>query len=137
MTIDVWIDGLPKAQPRPRAFARAGHARVYDPGTAEGWKGAVALALRPWAGKRVGGPVRLSLLFSFLRPASHRTGAGVLRKGAPVEHVSKPDADNLVKAVLDACTGIGIWRDDTQVVSLTAQKRYSDVQQGCRFQLEA
>ena len=38
--------GLPKGQPRPRAFSRGGHARVYDPGTAEGWKASVALAAR-------------------------------------------------------------------------------------------
>jgi hypothetical protein len=45
------VDGLPKGQPRPRAFARKMGdrfvARVFDAGTAEAWKSEIALAARP------------------------------------------------------------------------------------------
>jgi Holliday junction resolvase RusA-like endonuclease len=45
------VDGLPKGQPRPRAFARkVGDrvvARVHDSGSAEGWKSDVARASMP------------------------------------------------------------------------------------------
>ena len=40
------VNGDPKPQPRPKAFKRGKHAAVYDPGTAEGWKGSIALAAR-------------------------------------------------------------------------------------------
>ena len=38
--------------------------------------------------------------------------------------ITKPDADNYVKSVTDACTGI-IWKDDSQVVELLVRKFYS------------
>ena len=44
--ISFFVPGIPKGQPRPRAFAFHGKARVFDPGTAEGWKASVALAAR-------------------------------------------------------------------------------------------
>jgi len=44
--IHFFVSGDPKAQPRIRAFAINGHARVYDPGTAEGWKSLIAVAAR-------------------------------------------------------------------------------------------
>lgn len=47
MTITFFIHGDPKPQPRPRAFARRMGAkfvaRVYDAGTAEGWKSQIAM----------------------------------------------------------------------------------------------
>lgn len=39
---------------------------------------------------------------------------------------SKPDADNVAKAVFDGCNGI-TWRDDAQVVEVTVRKRYAAV----------
>ena len=37
----------------------------------------------------------------------------------------RPDLDNLVKALTDACNGI-VWRDDAQIVRLMAEKRYGE-----------
>lgn len=36
----------------------------------------------------------------------------------------KPDLDKLTRAVFDALTTAGVWRDDCQAVSLTASKTY-------------
>ena len=122
------VHGTPKPQPRPRAFARNGTARVYDPATAEGWKSAIAEAARshcprePWRGA-----VSVRIAFGFARPKAHyRTGKyeGELRAGAPEHHLHKPDCDNLAKAVLDAMTLLGFWRDDCQVVVLNVTKCY-------------
>ena len=38
---------------------------------------------------------------------------------------TKPDADNVLKIVKDACTGI-VWTDDARVAVLRAAKLYSD-----------
>ncbi|OJG60972.1 hypothetical protein RV08_GL000365 [Enterococcus mundtii] len=38
--------------------------------------------------------------------------------------ITKPDADNYAKGVLDALKGI-VWKDDGQVVDLIARKYYS------------
>jgi crossover junction endodeoxyribonuclease RusA len=39
-------------------------------------------------------------------------------------HTKKPDLDKLVRAVKDALTGV-LWADDSQVVTMTAAKRYA------------
>lgn len=129
--ISFFAAGAPKGQPRPRAFARKfGNkfvARVFDAGTAEGWKSCVAMAAKSHTPDTLfEGPVNAALAFYFSRPKSHfRTGknAHLLRDDAPAYHTSKPDADNLAKAVLDAMTQMGgWWRDDQQVAGLTVVK---------------
>ena len=116
--------GIPKGQPRPRAFSRGGHARVFDPGTAEGWKSCVAVAAQPHRGRfGMSGPLGVEIVFTFPRPKTHYRKAG-LRPEAPLWHVAKPDADNAAKAVLDALTQIGVWDDDALVASLRVEKKY-------------
>lgn len=117
------VYGEPKGQPRPRAFASGGKARVYDPGTAEGWKGSIAMAARDHLPPcPIDSPVRMAVTFYFQRPAR------LLRKRDPdgvIPHTAKPDSDNAAKAVLDCLTSIGMWRDDALVCSLIAEKNYA------------
>lgn len=125
------VSGDPKGQPRPRAFARKfgqkWSARVYDPGTAEHWKSAIAAAFKQHAPdwQMMTGPVDLELHFVFRRPKSHHRSNGELKPSAPMWHVSKPDADNAAKCVCDALTQIGAWNDDAQVARLLVTKRYT------------
>jgi len=133
--LEFFVSGSPKGQPRPRAFARAGKARVYDPGTAEGWKGQVALAAqlhRP--ADPIETPAAVYLRFSFRRPRGHYGKRG-LRPGAPPAHMSKPDVDNLAKAVLDALVEIGFLRDDRLVWLLFVTKGYTESSPGCSVRL--
>lgn len=117
--------GLPKGQPRARAFAFKGKARVFDPGTAEGWKSQIAEAARPvLPAAPLTGPIRMNVDFFFPRPKAHYLKAG-LRATAPLWHRSKPDADNAAKAVMDALTTLRAWEDDAQVVELVVRKFYA------------
>jgi len=128
--IEFYVQGIPKGQPRPKAFSRGGIAKVYDPGTAEGWKGLVALAAKGLLpAEPLAGCVYLSLKFYMPRPRGHyRTGknAQMLKPSAPGFCSTKPDADNLAKAVMDALTQLNAWRDDAQVVQLHASKLYDN-----------
>lgn len=86
----------------------------------------MAVAAHPYRGHyTAGGPLGVSITFHFPRPKTH-SKRGVIRDNAPVYHVSTPDVDNAVKAVLDALTQIGVWADDSQIAALTAEKRYAD-----------
>lgn len=124
------VAGDPKPQPRPRAFTRGGSARVYDPGTAEGWKGAVALAAREHLPREpLQGPVRVSITLRFRRPRAHYVASKPergLRADAPVYHTARPDRDNCEKALTDSLTQLGMWHDDGQVCGGEVVKVYGD-----------
>lgn len=64
------------------------------------------------------GPVEVILDFWLPKPAS-------APKRKPVWPVKRPDLDHLVRAVADACTAAGVWRDDSQIVALSATKTYA------------
>jgi Holliday junction resolvase RusA-like endonuclease len=98
-------------------------ARAYDSGTAEGWKALIAASLQSsLPAQPYEGPVSVSAKFLMPRPKRLQR-----RKDPPGElpHTAKPDGDNLVKAVLDVCSQINVWRDDAQVVDTFIQKRYA------------
>lgn len=128
--IQFFAQGTPKGQPRPKAFARGGIASVYDPGTAEGWKGQVALAARPHLpAQPIELPLILHLEFYFPRPKGHYIASKPergIRDTAPGYQTGKPDADNAAKAVMDALTVLRMWRDDAQVAHLIVRKLYDD-----------
>lgn len=106
---------------------------MYDPGTAEGWKGQIAAAAMPHKpAAQLEGPLHVTLLFRFARPKSHWSKKG-LKPTAPEYHTSKPDADNLAKAVLDCITQLGFWRDDAQVAALDVRKKYANAEPFCEI----
>lgn len=112
--IQFWVDGVPKAQPRPR-MTRKGH--VYNPPSADHWKDRIMWAARSANIRKTRGPVRLTV--SFAMP-----GGETRVNGEP--HISKPDADNLLKALMDALTTIHAWDDDCQVFDIRVIKRYGE-----------
>lgn len=70
------------------------------------------------------GPMSLSVVFRFQRPASHFLKHG-LRPSAPYYCTSarNGDIDKLLRSTCDALTSI-LFDDDRQVVSVNAIKRY-------------
>lgn len=133
------VAGTPKGQPRPRAFARGGMVRVYDPGTAEGWKSIIALTSKPFLkDAHPDKSVDLTIDFWFKRPKAHFKADGSLKPMAPTFFKQKPDLDNLEKAVLDCLTVVGFWKDDCQVVHLQSTKNWasSACPEGCVITIE-
>jgi len=125
--ITLQIDGRPTPQPRHRA-TRGG--RMYLPSSApiRAFKAAVIAAACKRFAKLTTRPVVVEITAYFVRPQSHLTGRGELRKGAPW-HPGRNlgDVDNLAKGVMDALTDSGVvWLDDSQVVDLRVAKRWAD-----------
>lgn len=143
--VSFFVEGDPKGQPRARACVRGKHAGVYDPGTADGWKMAVAEAWRhkvaPENSPRFTAfdtAVSLRLFFSFRRPKGHYgsgKNASMLKDSAPRVHAAKPDLDNLAKAVMDVLTRLGAWTDDAIVCRLTVSRGWAQCQPGCQISI--
>jgi Holliday junction resolvase RusA-like endonuclease len=127
--IELHILGAPVPQPRVkgRLAGRPGaqFIQIYTPSTADEWKASIrAAAHRVMGNRQCVGPLRLCTQFLMPRPESHFLTAG-LRPDAPTFHTNeRADIDNLVKAVMDACTDAGLWSGDGLVCQLYAEKRY-------------
>ena len=111
--------------------------RAYNPPTADAWKTAVRSAWAELAESPMTSAVIMRLEFVMARPAGHWTKIGPLTKSAPLHHVSKPDVDNLAKAVMDALENAGAFPGDAAVTGLTITKRWAscDEYSGCRITL--
>lgn len=65
-------------------------------------------------------PVFVSIVYSFPFPKS--TPKSLLQRGW-CWMTERPDIDNVTKGILDVMTSLGIWEDDSQIVSLDIQKK--------------
>lgn len=84
-------------------------------------------------------PVHITVTVRIPRPKSHyRTGrfADILRDDAPTYAPNTPDLDKALRAIFDALTDAGVWRDDRQVVAVYATKVY-DSRPGAVVRVEA
>ena len=79
------------------------------------WRTMVALAARRAGAFPVPNPVEMTIEFRLARPKT-------VKRNLP--YVA-PDLDKLIRAVLDALTGIA-YVDDGQVVSITSSKVYGE-----------
>lgn len=123
------VRGCPKGQPRAKAARIGGFIKMYTPNTANDFKAAVqAGAIEAGLmNKLLEGPIALELVFRLPRPKGHfGTGknASRLKETAPHWHTSKPDLDNIEKALKDALSDIRVWRDDCQVCKVSKTKVY-------------
>jgi Holliday junction resolvase RusA-like endonuclease len=111
----LFVQGKPAAQPRTR---KGKYGNIYNPNTADTWKETIQVKFLA-AGRKdtIPGPVTLSTDFFFYAPEKRH-------KAAP--HTIKPDIDNLVKSVMDALKGIGVYKDDCQVYAKFARKYWTN-----------
>ena len=129
--IEFFVPGAPIGKGRPRAARRGAGVVMFTPEKTAGYEALVAAtAAATLAGdapthQLLDGPLEAVLEMRFPVPASW-SKAKRARALAGIEwHTSKPDADNVAKAILDACNGV-VFRDDAQVVMLVATKAFSD-----------
>lgn len=118
------VDVVPVAQPRHRASSIGGKARLYLPAKhpVHEFKKLVSdKAGRHYTGEPMTGPFCLRCLFVMPRP---QRMIWKKREMPREEFLSKPDTDNMVKAVKDALTGF-VWVDDSQVWREVAEKVYA------------
>lgn len=112
------ILGEPVGEGRPRAVRMGGAVRMHSAPKSAEWR---ALAAQQIAAERQGvtldGCVFLRVLAVGRRPASTPK-----KQTGRVRRPTKPDIDNVLKAVMDALVTAGAIDDDKQVVSVIANK---------------
>ena len=129
--IEFFVPGAPVGKGRPRAARRGAGVVMFTPGKTADYEAlvaataAAALACDALAHQLLDGPLEAVLEMRFPAPASWSKAKRARALAGAEWHTSKPDADNVAKAILDACNGV-VFRDDAQVVVLVATKAFSD-----------
>jgi Holliday junction resolvase RusA-like endonuclease len=149
--LDIHVTGIPQPQGSKKGFVnpRSGRAIIVDDNkkTLRTWRDDVkagaqeAILAREGTGDcfaMLGGPVGLDITFLMPRPKGHYgTGrnAGVLKDSAPKRPTTKPDIDKLMRSTLDALRDVGVYVDDSQVVTLTGRKVYANGAPGAHIHI--
>jgi hypothetical protein len=117
----IFIRGEPIAQPRVKVSTKGGFARAYteQDHPVHAYKQAIRLAYVNAGGEVLEGPVEIRIVCWFERPKGHSKK----RRQQAEPKTTKPDLDNIGKAVLDALNDIA-YNDDGQVCRLTVEKWY-------------
>ncbi len=125
--VSLAVHGIPTTQGSKKGFVVKGRAVLVDvkKESLNSWREAIrsdiARELGPgWEPET--GPVRVVLRFALPKPAS----APKRKRTWPVSSRSG-DLDKLQRAVFDAITDSGLWRDDSQVVDVQASKDWTGV----------
>jgi crossover junction endodeoxyribonuclease RusA len=125
--IHLRVYGLPAAQGSKRHVGRG--VMIESSKRVKPWRSdVVTAALAVYDGPLIEGAVGVSMVFLFARPKGHFGRKG-LKPSAPQHLTSHAagDLDKLCRSTLDglsAGAGGTLLRDDSQVVNLTASKRY-------------
>jgi len=123
--VEPTVYGVPQPQGSARAFTPKGHTRpiiTTDNARLKPWRQELAWvaldALQKSQQQKAprGVPVLVNMAFYFEKPKSARKSA--------LWKTSRPDLDKLLRAVLDALTGI-VYEDDSQVCFCTVEKAFS------------
>lgn len=126
-TFTLTITPVAKARPRFDGI----HHRTYTPAKTARYEADIARAARAKMRREgrkpfTGCAVRLSCVFRYKPPQRFADTAMRLAfaRAGLVHKRSRPDIDNLVKAVLDALNGVA-YTDDNIVADIHAKKQYS------------
>lgn len=123
------IAGDAVAQARPRFAVHGGHAVAFDKKESREYKAYVKmLAVKAMGGQppiaESGVSVELVVIKRVPKTFSKRKRLEAVEGGA-IRPLTKPDVDNVAKAILDAFKGV-VWMDDSQVVDLSISKWYGE-----------
>lgn len=126
LTFTIPVEPVAKARPR---FTRTGHA--YTPKTTADFEALVAACARKavkeagWRTATAPQTITVYAAFFYTPPKSWTKAQKLkcLRDGMAIKH-TKPDVDNLLKAVLDGMNGI-VFADDALIGRCTGLKAWS------------
>lgn len=128
MTIVTFVvPGVPVGKGRPKFARRGNFVSTYTPEKTASYENLVKVkAEEAMQGRSlIDGPVSVDIELYVSPPVSwslKKQRAALLGETFPT---AKPDMDNVIKGLFDACNEI-VWKDDKQVVSLMVTKRFAE-----------
>jgi Holliday junction resolvase RusA-like endonuclease len=129
----IFIPGRPYAKKRHRVGTIRGRARAFNPPENDRFEHVVRTLAASVLRAPIEGPVRVVIVATFAPPASWSGTRRATAIGTP--HASRPDADNIAKAIKDALNRLA-WTDDAQVAELTVRKLWGEIE-GTRVEVTA
>ena len=126
--VEFVIPGPPQGKGRPRACRAAGSVLMYTPAKTVAYEHQVSRAAMIAMARRdlITGPVLIELQILHGLPRSMPKKRKLLALAGDIRPIRKPDADNVLKIICDACNGV-VWRDDAQVTDGIFRRRYAEV----------
>lgn len=123
MMITLNIDAEPVAKGRARSTRGGVH---YTPEKTREFEALIKRHALAAGATPIDGPLCLMVSFYSAIPKSwsKKRRDEALASGG-ICKTSRPDLDNLVKAVQDGLNGV-LWNDDAQIVDIRARKRYAE-----------
>lgn len=119
------VPGKPQGKARPRFDGRSG--RTYTPKSTKDYEYLVrSCYLRAYHRICLSGEITAEITAYFAPPKSVSKSKRAAMLGGKINPAVKPDADNIIKAILDALNGYA-YKDDSAVVRVTAAKRYGEL----------
>jgi Holliday junction resolvase RusA-like endonuclease len=120
------VPGNPVGKGRPRVARRGWFARMYTPEKTASYESLVKMAgHQAMAGRDLfTEAVAVTLDVWVPIPASWSQRKQTQAIDGAIRPTTKPDLDNVAKAIFDGLNGIA-WKDDVQVVRAVVTKRYS------------
>lgn len=120
------IPGQPQGKGRAKVVKVGGFTRMATPEKTVAYEGLIAFAAQQAMAGRpmLEGALAVDMFIDCQVPASWSTKKQRSALAGEVFPTTKPDKDNVIKAVYDGCNGV-VWKDDVQVVDGMQRKRYS------------
>jgi Holliday junction resolvase RusA-like endonuclease len=124
-TIIFTIPGIPVPKGRPRFSMQHGFPRAYTPKETATFENLVRVCYLQRFHKTttIKCPISVDIcaVFPYIKSLSKR----MITAGGMIPKTTKPDGDNLIKAILDSLNGYA-WRDDSLVYKIDFIKIYGE-----------
>lgn len=125
-TVAFVIPGAPVGKGRPKFARRGNFVTTYTPEKTASYENLVKVKAEEAMNGRavIEGAVSVDIALYVTPPASWSQKKQRAALAGEIFPTSKPDVDNVVKGIFDACNDI-VWRDDKQACDVRVVKRYA------------
>lgn len=128
------VIGQPQGKQRARVTIRGGFAKAYTPEKTASYENLIMLSfVTALHGNKTPFwecPLEIKIKAFYAIPKSFSKKKQQAALDSQIRPTTKPDIDNVVKCVCDALNKVA-YKDDTQVIRLSAEKYYGDEPKLC------